>query len=316
MSVPGQEYLGHQLLSRLRLKHLRLIEALERLGSLRRAAQELNCSQPAATKILQDLEDTVGVHLFHRTARKLQINDFGMAVAGFARRMLGETQRFGIDLATHVQTGYARISVGAIMIAAGQLLPAAVLALKQTRPGAVVRLVESSSDRLLMGLANNEYDFAIGRFTDPQDAVLFDFIPLNEERLCIFTASDTPIDPNARTLKDLHPMQWVIQDSPTPTRRLLEEAFAQERLFLPANAVQTSSVYAMLHLVEQAGLIGVLPRLMVKQAGDKFRILPIELPIQLSPYGIILQRNMEPSPAAREFISILVNLAKQGVGAG
>ncbi|SAK56335.1 LysR family transcriptional regulator [Caballeronia hypogeia] len=305
-----EERLGLQLLGRLRIKHLRLIEALDRQQSLRKAAQELNISQPAATKILQDLEDVTGVRLFERRARALKINEFGRFVAIYARRILGETERFGANLHTLVSTGHGTLSIGAIMVTAAELMPAAVLALKQSRPGTTVRLVESSSDRLLVDLAKNEYDFVIGRLVSPQDTVHFDLIPLSDEPLCVFTSRDTELPPRVRSLADLHGMQWVMQDSPTPARLLIEEAFAHERLPLPPHVVQTQSVYAMLNLVSKAGLIGVLPVTMVRNEGERFQILPIQLHGKLPPYGIIVRRGVEQSPECQEMIAILIGLAR------
>lgn len=310
----GRERTWLQLLGRLRLKHLRLIEALEREGSLRKASQELNVSQPAASKILQDLEDLLAVQLFDRAARSVQINDFGRFVAHYARRVLGETQRFGTDLNTLVQSGYGTVSVGAIMVTAAELMPAAVAELKATWPGTMVRLVESSSDNLLPALARSEFDFIVGRFVSPRDAVDFELTPLSEEPLCIFTARSVKLPRGVRTLADLHVMQWVIQDSPTPTRRLIERAFATERLPLPPHVVQTSSVYAMLNLVRKSGMIGVLPRTMVLNEGERFKILPIPLQGSLSPYGVITRRGMELSPQSQALVDILVRIAGEGAG--
>lgn len=306
----GHERIWLQLLGRLRLKHLRLIEALERHGSLRKASQELNISQPAASKILQDLEDLLGVQLFDRAARAVEINDFGRFVARYARRVLGETQRFGMDLETLVQSGHGTVSVGAIMVTAAALMPAAVAELKSTWPGTMVRLVESSSDNLLPALARSEFDFVVGRLVHASDAVEFDLIPLNDEPLCIFTARAVKLPRGLRTLADLHAMQWVIQDSPTPTRRLIENAFAAEQLTLPPHVVQTSSVYAMLNLVRKSGMIGVLPRAMVLNEGDRFKVLPVALQGKLSPYGVITRKGVELSPQSSALIEILIKLAK------
>lgn len=311
-STTASERLGQQLLGRLRLKHLRLIDALEKLGSLRQAAQAVNVSQPAATKILQDLEDVLGLQLFERRARSIEINDFGRFVALYARRVLGETLRFGRNLSTLAETGYGTVSVGAIMVTAAQLMPAAVLALKQSRPGTTVRVVESSSDRLLADLARSEYDFVIARFVNPQDAVHFDLVPLSEEPLCVFMSKSARLAKRPRNLAELHGLQWVIQDSPTPTRRLLEEAFAHERLPLPPHVVHTSSVYVMLNMVRRAGLVGVLPRAMVENEDNRFQILPVALQSALSPYGIITRRGVEQTLPCREMIDIVVRLAEAG----
>ncbi len=293
----------------MRLKHLRLIEVLSRVGSLRQAAQDLNMTQPAATKILQDLEDLLGVQLFDRRARSITINDFGRFVALHARRVLGETDRFGADLATLVRSGHGTLTIGAIMVTAANLLPAAVMELKRLRPGITVRIVESSSERLLASLDNNEFDFVICRFVDAQDRLKFEIRHLSEEPLCLFTSARGTAADGARSLADLHGLQWVIQDSLTPTRRLLADEFAGAGLPLPQHLVQTGSVYTMLNLIDKVGMVGVLPVDMVRNEGARFKVLPIRLKEKLSPYGIVTRRDRELTPPSREFISILERLA-------
>ncbi|WP_447778349.1 LysR substrate-binding domain-containing protein [Variovorax boronicumulans] len=301
----------HRLVGRLRLKHLRLIDALARTSSLRQAAVAMSLTQPAATKILQDLEDVLGVPLFTRRARAIEINDFGRFVAVYARRVLGETQRFGADLDTLVRSGHGTLTIGAIMVTAAGLLPAAVLELKKTRPAVSVRIVESSSDRLLADLAKNEFDFVLARFVRPQDSLQFELLPLNDEPLCIFTGRDGPVSQRSRSLADLHGLSWVIQDSPTPTRRLLEAEFGGEALGLPADLVRVSSVYTMLNMVEKAGMVGVLPRAMVDNEGERFRVLPVRLKSALSPYGIVTRRGMELTSTAQDMMAILQRLARK-----
>jgi DNA-binding transcriptional LysR family regulator len=302
----------HRLLGRLRLKHLRLIDALARTQSLRQAALAMSLSQPAATKILQDLEDVLGVQLFVRRARAIEINDFGRFVAVYARRVLGETQRFGADLDALVLSGHSTLTIGAIMVTAADLLPAAVLELKKARPAVSVRIVESSSDRLLADLGRNEFDFVLARFVRPQDSLQFELLPLSDEPLCIFTARGGPVSQRLRTLADLHGLPWVIQDSPTPTRRLLEAEFGREDLGLPPDLVRVSSVYTMLNMVQKAGMVGVLPRAMVDNEGERFRVLPVPLRNALSPYGIVTRRGMETSSTAQDMMTILQRLTRKG----
>jgi DNA-binding transcriptional LysR family regulator len=312
--APGKEQGSYRLLGRLRMKHLRLVDALARLGSLRQAAQALNLTQPAATKILQDLEDVLGIQLFHRRARAIVINDFGRFVAVYARRVLGETQRFASDLQTLVSSGHGTLTIGAIMVTAAELLPSAVMEIKKTRPGITVRIVESSSDRLLADLMESEFDFVLARFVRPEDALAFELMPLSDEPLCVFTSAKGGAPSRARSLKELFGLQWVIQDSPTPTRKLIERAFAQEGLTLPPQVVQTGSVYTMLNLVEKVGMVGVLPKAMVQNEGHRFRVLPVPLQGELTPYGIICRCGMELSQAAQEMIGILKRLSRRSRG--
>ena len=72
--------LNSRLLGRLRLRHLQLIDVLGRTGNLHRAADEMNITQPAATKILQDVEEVLGTPLFKRSSRGMEPTEIGKVV--------------------------------------------------------------------------------------------------------------------------------------------------------------------------------------------------------------------------------------------
>lgn len=294
-----------QLLGRLRLKHLRLAQELAKSGSLRRAASNMNVSQPAATKILQDLEDLLGIQICERQPRSIKLNELGEFVSVYARRVLVETERFAGQLCTLSNTGHGTVSVGAIMVSAAKLLPSALKVLKRERPGISVRVEEASSDRLLSDLLAGKHDFVIARFTKPSDELNFDMGVISEEPLCLFMSSESP-DITPTSLAELHHLQWVIQESPAPARHLLEIAFAREQLPLPPQMVQTNSVYVTLNMVRTAGFVGLLPRDMVQNEGGRFRTLPLTLADTLRPYGIVTRRGVELTSEARDLIDILL----------
>ena len=75
---------------RLRVRHHRLLEALERSENLGQAAEELGITQSAATKILQDAEELLGLPLFERRHRGMAPTEIGRFVIGYARRILND----------------------------------------------------------------------------------------------------------------------------------------------------------------------------------------------------------------------------------
>ncbi|OZI77725.1 LysR substrate-binding domain-containing protein [Bordetella genomosp. 12] len=297
-----------RLLARLKLRHLRLMDALAQTQSLRRSADMLAISQPAATKMLQDLEEVLGVQLFTRTAQSIRINPLGEFVARYAHRILQETLRFGEDLQELDHGGAGTLTVGAIMAAHTWIIPAGIDQLKKRRPLLTVKLIESSSDRLLEDLRKNEYDMVIGRFSQDIHQVEFDFAPLTEEALCIFVRKGHPAQ-NATTLASLVELPWLLQPQPTPTRTLLGKAFADAGLRLPTNVVETASIYATLNLVRHADMVAVLPRPVVEAQGDAVSILPIRLGLTLSPFGVITRKGTPAAPATTELRDILIALA-------
>ena len=77
---------------RLRVRHLRLLEALERSENLGQAAEELGITQSAATKILQDAEELLELPLFERRQRGMAPTEIGRFVIGYARRILNDIE--------------------------------------------------------------------------------------------------------------------------------------------------------------------------------------------------------------------------------
>ncbi|OXS14586.1 LysR family transcriptional regulator, partial [Zobellella denitrificans] len=73
------------ILSRLRLKHMQLLVAIEDHGSLHKAARAISISQPGATKVLQEIEVSIGMLLFERTSKGIVANEAGRCVTRYSR---------------------------------------------------------------------------------------------------------------------------------------------------------------------------------------------------------------------------------------
>lgn len=302
------------LLSRLRFKQLRLVDVLGRTGSLRRTAAELNVTQPAATKILQDLEEMLGVRLFDRTPRAMLPTEIGAHVVDYARRALTDGERFADGLANLKRGGYGALALGAIMATASDLLPRAIAELKRQRPLMTIQVLATTSDVLIAALDRGELDLVIGRVPEARERAKFDFEPLGGEELWTFAAASHPLAQRQRLdLGDMGAMPWVLQPAPSPMRRLIDSAFAAAGLKTLDNLVETTSIFATLNLVRHAGMISVLPRTIVaaEVARGDFVRLPVTVEGELDPYGIVTRKDVAMSPNASEFISIVRTLSAE-----
>src|SRR5690606_24918347 len=86
------------LRSRLKMRQLLLLNALGETGNLHRSAARLGMTQPAATKLLQDLEAAAGVQLFERSRRGMAATLHGEAMIRFANSLLAELDAVGTEL--------------------------------------------------------------------------------------------------------------------------------------------------------------------------------------------------------------------------
>src|SRR5688572_17788391 len=131
------------------LADLRGFVAVAKLGSFRAAAEELHLSQPALSRRIEKLEDALGVRLFHRTTRKVDLTAVGREFSQRANDLLSglEESLLGIrDVSSRV-TG--EVTVACIPSAIRFFLPALLKDYHQRFPGIVVRVIDQGANDVL-----------------------------------------------------------------------------------------------------------------------------------------------------------------------
>ncbi|GGL68850.1 hypothetical protein GCM10010095_62080 [Streptomyces anthocyanicus] len=122
---------------RLKFRHLVLIDALSRQGSVVGAAGELHVTQPAATRSLHELEDILGVPLFERGPRGVTPTVFGEAFTRHARAMLAQLTQAGRHVVELADADRGTVVVGTHLAGSTVLLPRAIAALPRPDAGSV-----------------------------------------------------------------------------------------------------------------------------------------------------------------------------------
>ncbi|WP_293857022.1 LysR family transcriptional regulator [uncultured Alsobacter sp.] len=296
------------VVGQLRYRHLRLILALSHTRNMHRAAEEMNITQPAATKMLQEIESILGVRLFERTQRATRPNDIGLFVIAFAEEAIRSLNRFEKALGTLKHGGYGMLAIGAIMATAPDVLPLAIAELKRRRPLMTIEVSTVTSDRLLEALEKGELDLVIGRPTEQRHMAAFEVEPLGIEELWAFAAPEHPlVRRRAVSWADMMQFPWVVQQSSSPMRQVIDGTIAASGLPPLVNIVETTSIFATLHLVRRAGMVAILPRSIVEEETRIGRLcrLAISIDNPLTPYGIIRRKGEQLSENADEFVSII-----------
>ncbi|GEN22283.1 transcriptional regulator [Halomonas cupida] len=301
-----QEF-GLHIKSWLRVRHMLLLVALEQSGNMHNAARQLNISQPAASKMLKDIEGFLGTTLFSRDPGHMEPSDAGQRVLQYCRRVLNDTDRLIEDLASMREGGFGKLSLGTVPGAAPVMLPRAIQALKQRRPRLAVSLFENSSDRLLVDLEYHLLDVVIGRFTDPAQRHLFDFQPLNEEPVSVVARLNHPLSRTPPELAELVRWPWVLHPMSSPMRGLFETALAEAGVPSPRNVVETTSTQATLQLVASSDTLSILPSSILRTtfSDGRFSILPLDIGAPLGHYGAMTRKGEALSEVVEEFIDLL-----------
>jgi DNA-binding transcriptional LysR family regulator len=206
MSVPTTRDpaadLQHALLSRLKLRQLSLLQAIDRHRTLGRVAAEMRVSQPAITKALREAEDIFGSRLFERTSRGLVPTPAGDAVLHYAQRWLAELEATSRVL-TSLEAGRSgRLRLGLTQQVPQLLLSAALTHLLDRTPRVAVMTREGTTDELVASLVARELDCAIGRSYDG-DATGLVQEAIHQQEPCLVVA--------AKSVKRLSrgPLDWA-----------------------------------------------------------------------------------------------------------
>jgi DNA-binding transcriptional LysR family regulator len=294
---------------RLRLRHHQLQVALSETESLRRAADELAMTQPAATKALKELEDTIGVSLFVRHARGMEPTIFGEAVMRYARVVFEDLDELRDELAAIEAGDIGKVRIGAVMAPAPELLTHAIVALKAAHPRLQISVQIDTSDVLVQALQQDQLDIMLGRIPDGFPALDLSFETLGEEALSIVTRPDHPV---ARAtirprLAELATYPWIVQPHPSPMRQIIDQTFRESRVAPPVSTVETSSILTTLSLLLDSDMLAVLPTSVAHYYVELGTMAALSTPLRgrLAPYGLILRKNRRIRPATQLVIDAI-----------
>ncbi|WP_228143443.1 LysR family transcriptional regulator, partial [Acinetobacter radioresistens] len=301
------------LLNRLRYKHLLLIALLDEHRNLHQVARALNMSQPAATRMLREIEATFECRLFERTTRGVQPTRLGEVLIEFAHGALNRLNRCAESLHRHQLGDQGQLVLGAIMGAAPDLVAEAVIEMKRQRPLLQVRLLGETSDQLVELLAQNKIDIAIARYVTALQHNQFDFESLGNETMLAVVRHDHPLADEATlslaTLLEVWP--WILQPLESPARQVLEKEFELAGLMSPRDIIECGSIFAALQLVQRSDGVLVMPESVLRDylAIGLIKALPISVGKTLSPFGILTRKNEALSEPVRHLCTILRSIA-------
>jgi DNA-binding transcriptional LysR family regulator len=276
-----------------------LIIAIGEGGNIHKAAQMMNMSQPAASRLLNDIENIIGAALFDRLPRGVRANRYGEAMIRHARialASLGEAAS-EIDLLKSGQTGL--VTVGSIEGPAIGFVPRAIAQVVRRDPLIRVQLQVDTSEKLLLALCDGNLELIVGRL-GRGDQSSFDYECLADEPVCAAVRPDHPLLQQGHlSLLDLAEAPWIVPPASHELRHRFDLMFRESGTACPRQIIEAESNLVTIRLLEETDHVAVLQREAAKYyaARELVSILPIRLPCRTDSYGIITRKGRVPSPS-------------------
>ncbi len=300
------------LRARLKTRQLMLVIAIGDEGNIHRAAETLNMSQPAASKLLKDLEDVLGLALFERLPRGMRPTWYGEALIRHARMALASLAQAGSEIEALKTGRFGEVTVGAITGPALSLLPQAMSIIAQEHPDLRVQLAVESSDVLLERLTQSKLDIMIGRLFETHDKTNLSYERLADEPVCAVARPGHPMLGNAAlTLRQLQQAAWIVPPMGSVLRHRFELMFQEAGLDIPLRLIETSSILFMTKMLQQSDFLAVVPTEVARYYATYGMVvmLPIQLSCTMDAFGIILRKDWLLSPAAKVVLRALKTAA-------
>ncbi|MEZ5480315.1 MAG: LysR family transcriptional regulator [Thiolinea sp.] len=302
----------------LKTNHFRLISALAEHGQLSLAAEVLAITQPAASRMLAEIEQLLGTQLCQRHPRGMELTLTGRAMARRAHNILMEMRGLARDIGELEQgmSGIAR--VGAVTGASVGYLVPAIRQLKAISPQADIMVSVAPSRTLVPDLLAGHHDFILGRVPPEIHADELEVqAGLIEQIELVVHASHPLSSVSSISLNSLGNYSWVMQASDSPIRQALQDAFWQANARFPDNIITTASLLVMLAMLASSRLIVPMARevyeLLSGQAiGTQLRRLPVQETIAVTPYHLIQVRERELPPLARRLRGLVLEEMRSG----
>jgi DNA-binding transcriptional LysR family regulator len=287
--------------ARLRTRHLLLLSAVGEEGNICRAAELLNMSQSAASRLLTDLEEIIGSPLFDRLPRGVRANWYGQTMIRHARIALASLSEAAneIDLLKSGRTG--QVNVGTIPGPAISFVPRAIARVAEEYPLVKVRIQVESSDHLFDAMQAGRIEVMVGRLLERHEKSNFNYQRLADEPVCAVVRTGHPLlERSDIRIQDLASEPWIVPQVGSVLRHRFDLMFCEASCPPPTQVIEAVSPMVVTRLLEETNYLAVLAKDVAEYyaAFGIVSIVDVPLCCNMDSFGIITRKDWLLSPAA------------------
>jgi DNA-binding transcriptional LysR family regulator len=287
------------------MSELRVFVAVLEHRSFHKAAAAVHLTQPAVTKAIAAIEQTLGVKLFDRHTHGVLPTAHGLSLAPRAVAVFEELRRAAQDLALVSSGARGTLRIGTVPMPAIPFLPIAIQRVTAAQPDAFVSVVEARESELVDRLRKRDIELAILRLA------LFDLDEdlhaetLFNEKLCVVAGKGHALAAS-KTLgwPELLQERWVLPPADCYFFEYLLRTLDKAGLALPRKSVESFEVSVQYGMVSQGGMLsfGMRSPYVFAPGSEQVVRLPFDLPAPERPVSAVSLSAHQPSPLAQMLV--------------
>jgi DNA-binding transcriptional LysR family regulator len=298
---------------RLEIKQLRQFMVVVDVGCVSRASEQLHITQPALTRNIKNLEESLKAVLLERNPRGVTPTEAGHALYRYAHLILNEAQRAARDVQAIASGKKGHVHIGIAALFSNTIIDRLVVTLSDACPGVRLRITEGFFEELVTELGQGKLDVILANF--PPDAVPADvhFEPLLTLRSNFVVGRSHPLACRSRvTAADLCAAQWALVRRPH-VADFLDSFFASQGFPALTGSVETNSLTALKSLVLSGRYVSLLAEAWIgpeMRSGDVVALTVPGAPV-LRQAGLITRGTVEQRPVVIRAIELLREVCLQ-----
>ena len=298
---------------RIKLQDLNILMTVVEAGSMGKAAERLNSTQPAISRSIAELEHALGVRLLDRHRQGIEPTEHGRALLDCGIAVFDDLRQGlkNIEFLSDPSTGEVRI--GSTAFLAASFVSAVVDRLSRRYPRIVFHLVTAAAGTLQHELSERNVDLLIVRRFGSMADERLDFEFLFDDLFVVAVGAQNQWARRRRIkLADLVNEPWVLPPPESSLASVAMEAFRNSGLDFPRATVFAVSPEVRIGLLALGRFLTIFPTSVLKFPTKRsgINVLPVKLPVSRAPVGTVTLKNRTLSPLARIFIEEAREVAK------
>jgi DNA-binding transcriptional LysR family regulator len=299
---------------RMKLQDLHVLMTVVQAGSMGKAAQRLNTTQPNVSRSIADLEHALGVRLLDRHRQGIATTEYGRALLDCGVAVFDDLRQGVKNIEFLADPTAGEVRIGCNPFLATSFVSAVVDRLSRRYPRIVFHVAATLVEALQREVTERNVDLLIARRLGSFADERLEFETLFEDSNVIVAGAQNPWTRRRRIeLSDLANEPWALPPPDSVNGSVAREAFRGSGVDYPRTTVVTYSGDMRLSLLATGRFLTIHPASLLRfpTKRPELKVLPIELPLAREQIGIITLKNRTLSPTARLFIEHAREVAKQ-----
>ncbi|GAA0136440.1 LysR family transcriptional regulator [Paenibacillus sp. YSY-4.3] len=284
------------------IRQLQYLIEVARLGSFTKAADALYVTQPAISKAIKAMEDELGVVLFDRLGKRVELTDAGQIIAGQAQQIVASFHNLTSELDDLRNLKKGHIRIGLPPMVGASFFPKVIGQFHKKYPEITIQLYENGAKKVELEVAAGTLEVGVVVLPTTQDGL--SSFPFVEEKLNLVVHPSHPLAERKEVeLAELAQDDFVLfREDFTLHDRIIGEC---ARFGFQPHVIYESSQWDLISEMVAVGLgITLLPETICREIDNKrVKIIPLVKPVIPWKLGIIWRDDRYMSFATREWIA-------------